>query len=194
MKRDIFASVFGYNLWIGITFIFVPILSCAVHKNVKSKVKNTAVYRRSDKFLLALLSIDYKFLLIPLAFVFLRMWSIFGDVLHLYFGVGKLKMGLSFTLLILGGIGDSAQGITNSLIFLLFTRKFRDAVKVFCCKYVLKRGQILNIQDPAEHSKRGAERSLLDSTSIERISPHNFTYQSYENTTPQSVDMDNPDI
>lgn len=38
MKRDIFASVFGYNLWIGITFIFVPILSCAVHKNVKSKV------------------------------------------------------------------------------------------------------------------------------------------------------------
>lgn len=37
-KRDIYASVFGYNLWIIVTFIFIPILSCAVHMNVKTTV------------------------------------------------------------------------------------------------------------------------------------------------------------
>ena len=39
MERDIYASVFGYNLWIALTFVFVPVLSCAVHMNVKSKVR-----------------------------------------------------------------------------------------------------------------------------------------------------------
>lgn len=34
-RRDIFASVFGYNLWIFVTFILVPLLSLAVHIHVK---------------------------------------------------------------------------------------------------------------------------------------------------------------
>lgn len=37
-EKDIFVSIFGYNLWIVLTFVFVPILSCAVHINVKNKV------------------------------------------------------------------------------------------------------------------------------------------------------------
>lgn len=66
------------------------------------QVKNTALYRQSDKFLLALLSIDYKFLLVPLAFIILRFWSFLGDVLHLYAGMRRLNTGLSFALVILG--------------------------------------------------------------------------------------------
>lgn len=38
-QRDIYASVFGYNLWILLTFVFVPLLSCSVHMNVKNKVR-----------------------------------------------------------------------------------------------------------------------------------------------------------
>ncbi len=38
-ERDIYASVFGYNLWIVVTFVFVPVLSCAVHINVKQQVR-----------------------------------------------------------------------------------------------------------------------------------------------------------
>ena len=34
-RRDIFASIFGYNLWILLTFILVPLLSLAVHVHVK---------------------------------------------------------------------------------------------------------------------------------------------------------------
>lgn len=89
------------------------------------------------------------------------------------------------------GIGDSGQGITNSLIFLFFTKKFRDAMKRFCCTFVLKRGHNLNIQNPGDEQDKEETKSLLDSTSIENISPHNFTYQSYENTTPVSLEVDN---
>lgn len=43
MERDIYASVFGYNLWIVMTFVFVPVLSCAVHINVRNKVSNACM-------------------------------------------------------------------------------------------------------------------------------------------------------
>ena len=54
----------------------------------------------------------------------------------------------------------------------------------------------MNIQNPDENlnlNEEGSDvtKSLLDtSTSVENISPHNFTYQSYENTTPVSFDVD----
>lgn len=90
------------------------------------------------------------------------------------------------------GIGDSGQGVTNSLLFLFFTKKCWHAVKRFCCAFVLKRGHKLNIQIPGnEQGRDDASKSLLDSTSIENISPHNFTYQSYENTTPLPLEVDN---
>lgn len=34
-RRDLFASVFGYNLWIVLMFVIVPLLSLAVHAHVK---------------------------------------------------------------------------------------------------------------------------------------------------------------
>lgn len=52
--------------------------------------------------MLALLSVDYKFIFIPLAFIFLRLWSFVGDVLHLYIGKTTLNEGFSFTLIVLG--------------------------------------------------------------------------------------------
>ena len=82
--------------------------------------------------------------------------------------------------------------MTNSLIFLLFTKKFRDSVKQFFCRF-MRKGYNLNIQNHGgdEREKEAESKSLLDSTSIENISPHNFTYQSYENTTPIPLDVDN---
>ena len=38
-NRDIYASVFGYNIWIVIMFTFAPILSFAVHLNVRAEVR-----------------------------------------------------------------------------------------------------------------------------------------------------------
>ena len=37
-KRDVFVSIFGYNLWIVLTFVLVPILSLCVHFYVRHEV------------------------------------------------------------------------------------------------------------------------------------------------------------
>ena len=37
-EKDIYVSLFGYNLWILLTFFFIPILSCTVHINVREEV------------------------------------------------------------------------------------------------------------------------------------------------------------
>ena len=66
------------------------------------QAKNTAVYRQSDRLMLALVSIDYKFILIPLAFILLRIWSFIGDILHLYIGMSRLDPRVSLILIILG--------------------------------------------------------------------------------------------
>lgn len=52
--------------------------------------------------MLALLSIDYKFLAIPLAFILLRVWSFIADVLYLYIGLHHLNEPLALTLIVLG--------------------------------------------------------------------------------------------
>jgi G protein-coupled receptor 157 len=37
-KREIFASVFGYNLWIFLTFVLVPVLSISAHMYIRDEV------------------------------------------------------------------------------------------------------------------------------------------------------------
>ena len=39
-KRNIFVSIFGYNLWIILTFVLVPILSLTVHLYVRNEVSS----------------------------------------------------------------------------------------------------------------------------------------------------------
>lgn len=41
-------------------------------------------YQASDRLSLALQKIDYKFLLIPVVFIVLRLWSFLGDVLNVF--------------------------------------------------------------------------------------------------------------
>lgn len=60
------------------------------------------MYQRSDEFRFALHSIDYKFLLIPLIFIFLRLWSFIEDVLYVYIGVHHVPEALAVLLTLLG--------------------------------------------------------------------------------------------
>lgn len=66
------------------------------------QVKHAALYNRSDEFLMALHSIDYKFLLLPLVFIFLRFWSFIDDVLHIFAGISTLPQGFTLVLIVLG--------------------------------------------------------------------------------------------
>lgn len=60
------------------------------------------MYHRSDEFRTALHSIDYKFLLIPLLFVFLRLWSFVEDILYVYLGVRDVPEAPAVALKLLG--------------------------------------------------------------------------------------------
>ena len=39
-EREIFASIFGYNLWIFLTFLLVPVLSISTHMHIRDEVCN----------------------------------------------------------------------------------------------------------------------------------------------------------
>lgn len=99
----------------------------------------------------------------------------------------------------LQGIGDSGQGITNALIFLFFTNKFKEVIRGLYYRCSLSGGGDMNIQTTGNQNGSrstganiGEDKSLLDSTSVDNVSPHNFTYQSYEHTTtPLEVSLEN---
>ena len=67
-----------------------------------TQLDHAALYRRSDEYRFALHSIDYKFLLIPLFFVFLRLWSFIEDILYVFVGVHNLWEPLAVSLTLLG--------------------------------------------------------------------------------------------
>ena len=45
----------------------------------------------SSRLLSALQRLDYKLLLVPVAFILLRMWSFAGDILFVYIGVRHIE-------------------------------------------------------------------------------------------------------
>ena len=45
-SRDIFVALFGYNLWIFLTFVLVPILSISVHMYIREEVRGSSSGRR----------------------------------------------------------------------------------------------------------------------------------------------------
>ena len=103
-QREIVASIFGYNLWIFLTFVLVPVLSISAHMYIRDEVytmmNEWCVYITYWQFNLqvkfigsnlqsirlhaALQKLDYKFLLVPVVFILLRIWSFFGDVWFVY--------------------------------------------------------------------------------------------------------------
>ena len=67
-----------------------------------SQIRNADSYLISTRVLSALQKLDYKFLLIPVAFIVLRMWSFMGDVVFVFAGVKHIKpTGLAMALMVL---------------------------------------------------------------------------------------------
>lgn len=65
------------------------------------QLKSTAIYRSSDRMMLDLRNIDYKFLLIPVVFIGLRFWSFLGDILHVYIGLRHISSWIAVILIVL---------------------------------------------------------------------------------------------
>lgn len=54
------------------------------------QVKNVGSKTHSSRLLSVLQRLDYKFLLVPVAFILLRVWSFFGDVWFVYLNGHKI--------------------------------------------------------------------------------------------------------
>jgi len=108
MERDIYIRVLGYDLWIYLTFLIVPVLSITAHLHIRDELKKTTPVYNSNRFWLALQNVDYKFLLIPVAFIVLRMWSCINGILLDFMGMDptKLPQGVSLTLMILARVRE----------------------------------------------------------------------------------------
>jgi hypothetical protein len=86
---------------------------------------------------MALHNVDYKLILIPVTFIFLRIWTCIIAATFVYSRILIVNIhNQTFVraLIYLSAIGDSGQGAANGLIFLLFTKKVRDKFKCCCPK------------------------------------------------------------
>lgn len=120
-RDDVFASVFGYDLWIYLAMFLITVLYLSSH------VRRRLHQQRGDK----LSTVDYKFIFVPLVFIFLRMWSCILDILYYYHWDKQedIPHQAGIILTFLAGIGDSAQGFTNAILFVCFTKPARDAFR-----------------------------------------------------------------
>ena len=69
-----------------IGYLFVPLFQYIPSLHHPQK-KKTAPLFNSERFWLALQGVDYKFLLIPVVFIILRMWTCIVAILFIYVGL-----------------------------------------------------------------------------------------------------------
>jgi len=97
---------------------------------------------------------DRKLLIIPILFIVLRLW---GTIRFFMFIAGRFNKDeaslLDKILISLQGIGDSAQGFVNCILFCVFTTKVRrHLINIICCipapSHINERAALLRREEP----------------------------------------------
>ena len=102
-KVDLVSNIIGYDLWICLTIVLIVVLYISVFSYVRLQVRVVCykcVTNKSSLFSLqynelkddadameywqAMYNIDYKFIAIPLMFIFLRIWTVILNILIIY--------------------------------------------------------------------------------------------------------------
>lgn len=114
-----------------VSYIATPFLYISSKRELRSANERVLVY--NSQLREALLEADRKLGLVPVVFLFIRIWGTFRLIMD--FAFPSLNVADWFWLALLQGIGDSAQGWANCLLFCLFTRVIRKKIseRVFRC-------------------------------------------------------------
>lgn len=134
---SIFVTVFGNDLWIYLAILLITVLYIVIRTFVHNELKESKEHVSNRRYWKALQNVDYKFMLIPVAFIILRIWTCIVNILYLYAAVDQHKVPdwIDKTLIYLSGIGDSGQGFANAILFVVFTKNVRKSFyKWICCK------------------------------------------------------------
>eukprot|EP00731_Ephydatia_muelleri_P012125 Em0006g1019a len=129
-RHDIIATVMSINLWLYLTFVLVPVICLAIHCYLHRKSESSKQYYSKAQFWKNMYLQDYKFLLMPLVFFLLRIWSCVSDALVLYTDVKQKSIPEDFLDILpyLTGISTCGQGFANFIIFVVLTKQVRQTV------------------------------------------------------------------
>jgi G protein-coupled receptor 157 len=168
-QRQTLLNFIGYEMWVLLAFILLPILYVAILCYIyqELKISQKALNISKDRFWTAVHNLDYKLLLIPLAFLLLRVWSLIDSIIYVYAGQ-TLQDNVHKPFVYLSGIGDSGQGFVNGILFILLTKKVRQ--KIIPCNLLWEKkkrndtSEYLPIVSGIQKEKMEKKPSLLTPT------------------------------
>lgn len=99
-----------------VTFLLYALTLWHLHRRVDAGLLPSKNVRK------VINQIDKKLMLVPLVFILVRIW---GTTRFLLVSAGVIRMDI-YWMVVLQGIGDSAQGFANFLLFCVFTKKVRN--------------------------------------------------------------------
>lgn len=136
-------QILGYSIWAYLTYLLLPLLYVWIRCYIR--VKLTKVHKRtsmpSKPVPKSRLS-DVKLTFIPVIFLVLRLFASGLSIPHTYFSYEHRlefrKTWLNAALVLIAGVGTSAQGLMNAILFCAFTKVVRQRLvhsmkRVFCC-------------------------------------------------------------
>jgi hypothetical protein len=140
-STGILITVLGNDLWIYLTVVVVTVLYLTTHCHIKHHAYLQSTLQSRPHNSSVVTSVDIKFLLIPLAFLLLRLGSMVVVIVYVY-AQATVSLLATYILLCIAGIGDSGQGFVNAVLFCVFTAKVREKFKIGlarlrhcrCCK------------------------------------------------------------
>uniref|UniRef100_A0A9L0SBE5 G protein-coupled receptor 157 n=1 Tax=Equus caballus TaxID=9796 RepID=A0A9L0SBE5_HORSE len=121
------------KLWEMLAYVTLPVLYLLIRKHINRAHEALSEYRpivsEAHQLQRHTSVADKKLVLIPLIFIFLRVWSTVRFVLTLC-GSPAVRTPV---LVVLHGIGNTFQGGANCIMFVLCTRAVRTRLFSLCC-------------------------------------------------------------
>lgn len=147
-------ALFGYELWAYLVYITLPVLYVWIRCYVK--IKMTRVQGRiSVELQSKAKSADLKLIFVPLLFLLCRMWGAILSIPLYYIPISRrndfLETQANAVLVIFAGVGSSAQGLVNGILFCFFTQVVRKRLlNLVRCRSSRNKASLLPLHPTSE--------------------------------------------
>ncbi|XP_065193833.1 G-protein coupled receptor 157-like [Sycon ciliatum] len=118
------------KIWELVSYVLVPFLYIRVKMHIRRVVAAESAMVVTQSYRRAVYAIDRKLVILPIAFVLLRMWGtirVFLYIFAFYFDANPRESVVFQFFEYMQALGDNGQGAVNFLMFFLLTTKVRTA-------------------------------------------------------------------
>ncbi|XP_031554365.1 G-protein coupled receptor 157-like [Actinia tenebrosa] len=123
--------LFTGKAWEIATYILIAVFYTALRCYIHKDITRGGGHFNSDTSQQSAIRAERKLTLVPVIFIFLRMWGTLRFILLQVQQPEQFDQQKLDFLVYLQGIGDSAQGFANFLLFCFFTEKFQKKLATF---------------------------------------------------------------